>query len=1064
MRLTILLITVACLKVTAGTYAQSVSVSLKKAPLEEVFSTVKQQTGFLFFYDRDMLNGTKPVTIQASNLALPEFLAAVFKDQPLDYSIKNKTIFIKRKRAPSASVVVVAPVPVNGEVKNTNGEALIGVSIRVKGTSVGTVTDVQGKFRLNVEPNQILVISYVGFETQEVSATSAQFLTIILNPSSSSLDETVVIGYGTAIRRTNTGSVSSVKAKDLASQPVMDPLAALQGRVPGLSVMSSNGLPGSSFKVMLRGQNSISGGNEPLYIIDGVPFYSESLNQFTSANGTQSPLAALNIADIERIDVLKDADATAIYGSRGANGVILITTRKGKAGSTQFNFNAYTGGSKVVNMVDMLNTAEYVKMRKEAFVNAGGTPTADANPELLLWNQTKTTNWQKRLGGNTAEQLQVQGSVSGGNENTRYLLSGTYRKDGTVLPNDNAFKRGSVHLNVDHTSDNGKFNISASVNYSSIKDNSIASDLTTFFDLAPNYPGFKDDGSLYWFGNEQNPEAYLLRRSDVRTSNLIANSVIKYKILDGLDVSVNLGYTKTDMDQKQIYPTKVFNPQSSLGSFSYFGNSSIAGYIIEPQINYTRQISKGKLQLMAGATFQEQLSQGQSFLAENYSSDALLEDIRAAGKLTSRPSLYKFYRYNSVFGRATYNWDERYVLNATFRRDGSTRFGPGKRFGNFGAIGAAWIFSNESFIPEGAVLSFGKLRGSYGTTGNDRIDEYKYLDSWSSTAYPYDGVAGLTPSRLANPDYRWEENRKMETALELGFFKDRILLTTNYYRNISTNQLVDFQLSPQVGFEYITTNFPAKVLNAGWEFELNTVNVDKKNFTWKSSFNLTFNKNELIEYPGFESSAYTEDFAIGQSLTMIRGYQFTGIDPATGKATFLDVDKNGSIAEYDDYVTLGKTMPDFYGGFQNSFVYKSFELDFLIQFVKQEGHLLNYGAWTTAYGTFRNKDLSALDRWQAVGDVKSIPKAALTAASSSYDFYRESSAVWGDASYLRLKNISLRYDLSKFTKGWKLNKTSVFVMAQNLFTITSYDGFDPETQGLAMPPLKTITAGLNIAF
>jgi hypothetical protein len=404
------------------------------------------------------------------------------------------------------------------------------------------------------------------------------------------------------------------------------------------------------------------------------------------------------------------------------------------------------------------------------------------------------------------------------------------------------------------------------------------------------------------------------------------------------------------------------------------------------------------------------------------------------------------------------------VLNATFRRDGSTRFGPGKRFGNFGAIGAAWIFSNESFIPEGSVLSFGKLRGSYGTTGNDQIDEYKYMDSWSSTAYPYDGVAGLTPARLANPDYRWEENRKMEAGLELGFFKDRILLTTNYYRNISTNQLVDFQLSPQVGFEYITANFPAKVLNAGWEFELNTVNVDKKNFTWKSSFNLTFNKNELIEYPGFESSAYTEDFAIGQSLTMIRGYKFTGIDPATGKATFLDVDKDGSIAEYDDFVTLGKTMPDFYGGFQNSFVYKSFELDFLIQFVKQEGHLLNYGAWTTAYGGFRNKDLSALGRWQTAGDEKSIPKAVLTAAGSSYDFYRESSAVWGDASFIRLKNISLRYDLSKFTKGWKLNKTSVFVMAQNLFTITSYDGFDPETQGLAMPPLKTITAGLNIAF
>lgn len=1064
MRLTLLLITVACLKVTAGTYAQSVSVSLKKAPLEEVFSTVKQQTGFLFFYDRDMLNDTKPVTIQANNLALQEFLAAVFKDQPLDYAIKNKTIFIKRKPTPSANTVVVAPVPVNGIVKSADGEALIGVSIRVKGTSIGTVTNTEGKFSLNAEAGQVLVISYVGFETQEIAASPS--LNILLKPSSSSLDETVVIGYGTAIRRTNTGSVSSVKAKDLASQPVMDPLAALQGRIPGLSVMSSNGLPGSSFKVMLRGQNSISGGNEPLYIIDGVPFYSEPLNlsTFKSANGNQSPLAALNIADIERIDVLKDADATAIYGSRGANGVILITTKKGKAGKTQFNFNAFTGGSKVTNRIDMLNTEQFVQLRKEAFKNDGKVPDETTAPDLTLWSQTQTTDWQKRLAGNTAEQLQVQGSVSGGNENTRYLLSGTYRKDGTVLPNDNAFKRGSVHLNIDHSSDDKKFNISASVNYSGIKDNSLASDLTTFFDMAPNYPAFNPDGSYYWFKDEQNPEAYLLRRSDTRTTNLIANSVIRYNIIKGLDISLNLGYNKSDMDQKQIYPAKVFNPLTSSGSFSYFGNSSIEGYIVEPQLNYTTQIDKGKLQLLAGGTFQEKLSQGQSFLAENYSSDALLEDIKSAGKLTARPSLYQFYRYNSVFGRATYNWDERYVLNATFRRDGSTRFGPGKRFGNFGSVGAAWIFSNESFIPESSVLSFGKLRASYGTTGNDLIGEYKYLDSWLSTSYPYDNVAGLSPSRLANPDYRWEENRKMEAGLELGFIKDRILLTSNYYRNISTNQLVDFQLSPQVGFSSLTANFPAKVLNAGWEFELNTVNVDKRSFSWKSSFNLTFNKNELMAYPDFESSAYTYDFAIGKSLTIVKGYQFTGVDPQTGKATFLDIDKNGTIAENDDEVIMGKTMPDFYGGLQNTFVFKGFELDFLFQFVKQEGRLLNYGRLSGIYGGLRNKDLSALNRWQTPGDIKTIPKAVLTSGNSSFDLYRESTAVWGDASFIRLKNISLRYDLSRFTKGWKLDKVSVFALAQNLFTITSYDGFDPETQGYVMPPMKTITAGLNVAF
>jgi hypothetical protein len=436
--------------------------------------------------------------------------------------------------------------------------------------------------------------------------------------------------------------------------------------------------------------------------------------------------------------------------------------------------------------------------------------------------------------------------------------------------------------------------------------------------------------------------------------------------------------------------------------------------------------------------------------------------------ITPRPSNYALYKYTAVYGRANYTLDDTYILNATFRRDGSTRFGPGRRFGNFGSIGAAWIFTNESFMPKGDVLSFGKLRGSYGTSGNDNVGNYQYLASWSPTSFPYDGVSGLTPSRIPNPDYNWEVSKKLDIGLDLGFFHDKVLLNAGYYRNISDNQLVDYALTPQTGMSSITANFPAKVLNNGWEFELNTTNISGKHFTWKSSLNLTIARNKLLEFPGIESSSYSTTYIVGQSLNIVQGFQFTGVDPATGVPKFFDKSKDGSISDYDDYVVLGKTDPSYYGGFQNNFTYKQFQLDFLFQFVKQEGPTVNYGYLSDSYGAFGNKDLSAQNRWRKSGDITDVPRASLTAGNAAYNAYRNnyrfSSAVWGNASYIRLKNISLRYDLSAAVEKWKIKGASIFVQAQNLITITNYKGFDPETQGVVLPPLKTLTAGLQFSF
>ncbi|HEY9260136.1 SusC/RagA family TonB-linked outer membrane protein, partial [Chitinophaga sp.] len=873
MRLTIFLMIVATLKVSAGAFAQTVSVSVKNAPIEEVLSSVKQQTGYLFFYDRDLLRAVKPVTIKAENEPLVDFLTEILKGQSLDYTIKDKTIFIKKKALPAGSnqmniTAEAAQQPLTGVVKDASGTLLIGVTVKVKGSNVGTITDLNGHFSIAAGPGDDLVISYVGYEVQTFHVGNFGPLQLYLKQQASSLDEAVVIGYGTTSKRNNTGSVSTIKASDIASQPVTDVLSAMQGRVSGVFINSSSGLPGSNFNVIIRGQSSILHSNDPLYVIDDVPFYSEPLNQFTTANGNQSPLSAINPADIESISILKDADATSIYGSRGANGVVLIKTKKGKNGKTQANFNVYTGLGKVVNTMKMLNTPEYIAMRKEAYKNDNKPYDAESAPDLTLWDQQKTTDWQKYYMGNNAHITEATGSISGGSAQTQFFLSGTYHKESNVMSDGLGFQRGAGHMNLNHSSVDGKFNISASVSYTGSVDNSLPTDLSMFYNLAPNMPLYDSTGAFYWFNNLQNPAAYLLRKSEVRTNNLVTNSVIRYTVLPGLNIKANLGYTRTDMTQMQTMPDASFNPTTSTGSQSLFGSSSFGSYIVEPQIDYTKKIAKGDLQVLLGGSIQQSVTQGRSVIAEGFSSDALLEDQNAASMITARPSVYSFYRYASVFGRLNYNWEGKYIVNGSFRRDGSTRFAPGNRFGNFGAIGAAWVFSKEDFLKDNSILSFGKIRGSIGNSGNDKVGDYQYLDSWMSSSFPYDGVSGLTPSRLANGTYRWEESHKKEIGLELGFLKDRIFFNTNYYYNMSNNQLVDFALTPQTGFSSLTANLPARVVNHGWEFEVSSTNISKKDFTWKTSFNLSIPKNKLTEYPDFEASAYKDTYVIGQPLSV----------------------------------------------------------------------------------------------------------------------------------------------------------------------------------------------------
>ncbi|HEU4606522.1 MAG TPA: SusC/RagA family TonB-linked outer membrane protein, partial [Chitinophagaceae bacterium] len=1051
MKITAVLLLAACLQVSAKGYSQKLTLNLKNVSLEKVFKEIKRQSGYLFLYKTEELKKAGKVSVHVINADIDEALSQSLSSTGFTYKIIDRTIVLN-PMAP-AGKIVPAFINVQGKVTDAGGMPLSGATVKVRGKKTGTTTNQLGVFSLNgVDGSDVLEISFVGYETEVVALNSRTNITVAMSLSNDKLDETVIIGYGKTSKRLNTGSVASVTSEAISNQPVSDPIAAIQGRVSGLMIQSSNGLPGSSFKVRIRGENSLSQGNEPLYIIDGVPFLSSPINLFDGANGQQSPLNSINPNDIERIDVLKDADAAAIYGSRAANGVVLITTKKGKAGEGRVNVNVYSGISKVSNRLELLNTEQYLQLRKEAFLNDGLTPDANNAPDLVEWDQKAHTDWQDLLIGNTAKLTDAQLSFSGGNAQTRFLASGSFRRETTVLPGSMAYLKGGAYVSADHTSKDGKMGISASFNYSRDKNNSIPTDVTQYFYMPPNYPLYNPDGSLYWWGTMQNPLGYLKRTYETGTNNLIGNSVLRYTVIPGLDIKTNLGITQTSMRQTQTLPAAGFNPATYNGSSSQFGNASVYSYIVEPQATYSVYAGPGRLNLLAGASWQQSISEGQYVQGTGYSSDALLKDISSAGTLTARNSYNRQYKYQSVFGRINYNLNQKYILNLTFRRDGSSRFGPNRQFGNFGAVGAAWLFSNEALISKALpFISYGKLRASFGTTGNDQIGDYQYLDSWSPTSFPYGGVTGLSPTSIFNPDYSWETNKKFEAAIELGFLSDRILFTANYYNNRSSNQLVGYTLSPQAGFSEYIANFPAKVENSGWEFDVSSAVIESTNFQWNTSFNLTLPKNKLLEYPDLESSSDAAGYEVGQSIRVVKGFHFTGIDPQTGIPQFLDVDKDGSISDPDDYVPIGQTMPSFFGGLSNRLHYKNWGLNFFFQFVKQEAPTMDYGPLVNAYGTMNNAEVSVLDRWTTAGATATLPRATANTSNAANmafrNYYRYSDAAWGDASYIRLKNLALSYDLTSLTKKWNIEGSSIYLQAQNLLTFTNYKGLDPEVNG-----------------
>lgn len=1112
MKFMAILLLVACLQVSANGNAQKVSLSEKGASLQKIFRQIHQQTGYQFFYEDELLDRAGRVDINVKNIELEEALKVCFKNLPLIYEVVNKTIVVKSKPvtpAENENTVLPPPPPpiiVRGLVRTEGGELLAGVSITVKGTTLGTTSGSNGEFTLEgIDEKAILVFTAVNIETQEVAINSKKVMLVIVKTKVSPLDEIQIIGYGKTTRRLKTGAVSTLKSDAIEKQLVTNPIQVLQGRMAGVSVTQTSGAIGGGAEIQIRGVNTIQAGSQPLIIVDGV-ILPDANRGLGSSIGTYMPwgstnMNSINPTDIESIEILKDADATAIYGSRGANGVVLITTKKAKMGPTRFNIDISSWTNRATYLPQRLWLADYRQMRRDAFAMGNYNPTtgvainpitpnANTAPDLLVWDSTKATeDWTNYEYGNIEPAINVQANLSGGEKRLNFYASGGYQRQKDITRGSPYLERISGNLNVNHTSLNDKLKISFNTSYlvTTLKPSRGGGTGGALSSAPPNIPMRNSDGSIWWPASSITQNSLLVSplsaeeaKTENKVINFIANTELSYRVYKNIQVKALFGYNDQISTTETITPStsiNPLNPGSNLPSLSW-AQGKYRSFNFEPQLIYNGKIAKGKIEALFGTTFFDRRTSSNSLALSGFSSDALLYSWAAATSITSKSNTSTYYRFNSVFARVNYNWENKYLANLTYRRDGSSRFGPKKQWGDFGAIGLGWLFTNESWLKDKLpFLSYGKFRGSYGTSGNDNIDDYRYTSLYSSSIY--NGASGLAATYLADSSIRWETSKKLDIALETGFFKDRIMVNINWFRTRSSDLLASSAVPSQTGFTSFITNIPAVVENKGWEFEFTSQNTKPSNkFQWKTNFNLSLLKNQLLEFPDLEKSSFASRLKIGLPINSPRiplnaewSQVYEGVDTATGLPIFTDLNKDGVI-NINDRTYIGSAIPRTFGGLGNQFSYKGFEVEVFFQFSQQ---LVTNWIFLHPYpGQLNNPPYADFygNYWKKPGDVTKYPRLFSGAASNTStnllsSIFYTSSAALNDIMYIRLKNLSLSYNLPvAFISKAKISRAVVYLRGQNLLTWTSEKIYkDPELVQLRGGQiLKTWTAGIQLSF
>lgn len=1046
-------------------YSQKTSLSfnLEQVTVAQVIDEIEAISEFRFVYNVKDVDLNRKISLDIKKEKIHYVLQRVFLNTNTIYRVKDKQIILEKYSENSLQ----DPFKIRGTITDKKGIPLTGVTVWIKDTNRGVSTNLDGTYQIIVpDENTIIVFSSIGYKSQEVTVGDQRIINIQMEESIGQLGEVILnAGYYNVSERERTGNISRVTAEEIENQPLVSPIQTLQGRMAGVEITPSSSNPGSAPRIRIRGINSLRDeGNFPLYIVDGVPLSSIPVETYSIignfGGGGIDPLNNLNIQNIQSIEVLKDADATAIYGSRGANGVVLITTKQGIKHGSGLEVSVTLGASTIPNRLELLNTEQYLEIRRRALENDGTELTEINAYDLLLWDDEKYTDWQEFKYGGTSENLNSNISFSGGNKNTSYRIGASYYTQGTVYPGDRDYNKITGNINLNHMSDDNKLNLFFTTNYGIDNNNTTSFNVNGIESLPPNAPDlFNEDGSPNWedwsVGNLTSPLEGYADTNVINTNNLVSNLNLSYNLLQSLSLKVNLGYNNYNNEELVKLPKRSYAPSQYTTNSSFHQSSKRSSWIVEPQILYNDDFNKLEMNFILGATLQESNNHSTNFQAGGYASEPLIGNLAAASNILNARSTSAEYRYAAIFSRLGFNWDKKVFLNLTGRRDGSSRFGPNKKIANFGAIGAAWIFSEETFFQTNfSFLSFGKLRGSYGTTGNDQIGDYGYLDAYEATT----GVGGLYPTALANPNFSWEVNKKLETAIELGFLEDKIMLSASWYKNRSSNQLVGYPLPSIAGFVNVQANLPATVENSGWEITANTKNFNSEKFRWETSFNMSFPKNELVSYPDIDQSSYANTYRVGYPLSIDLLYQYTGLDPETGYYTVRDVNEDGRY-DYEDETEIRERDKMWYGGIGNNLLYKNFSLQFLWSFVKQNGRSNLFLA-----GGPRNLPVEAYSsleensKYQIVSYNTQASRAFQRAKNSTF-FYDQ------DASYLRLQTLTLGYDLpEKVSAKLGLKSLRFSVHGQNLLTITSFNGIDPDNPYslTGFQGLRTITGGVHI--
>jgi len=1121
MKLTALIITIAILHVSAKVVAQKVTLNEQQVSLDKVFKDIRAQTGYDFLIGNGLIEKAGLVTINVKNADLKDVLKTILR-APLTYEMVNKTVVVKNQEISffdnlkdKAAKLFVLPTDITGRVIDSLGQPLVGASVSLKETKYNTLTDNKGNFTFSSVPQgkYTLIVSYIGYSKLEIDIQvegKDLKLAEVLHTATSALDQVQVIGYGTESKRFSIGSIAAVNANAIEKQPVTNPLLALEGQAPGLAVTAMNGVPGSTVLVQVRGQNTLGASSlglkpydQPLFIIDGVPSATGNANisqlsnlaqaqGFTGGISQATGIGAfndINPNDIESITILKDADATSIYGSQGANGVVLITTKKGKPGKTTFDLNVNSQFNEVARPIQLLNTQQYLQLRKDAFAADDLTPSSNPNdpgyaPDLTIFDQNKYTNWQKIIQGNNTNNTDIHASISGGTANNTFLVSGGYTRSDYNYPGNFSDQRYTLHSALHNTSADKRFTLDLATDYGYNQNNS-AGFGNQYVLLPPNTPDLTDgNGNLIWSYkgvplNTGNFYKSLKQPDNLSSFNFNSSLHLNYQILQGLTFGVNLGYSRNTATEHSIDPSTAQDP-SYIDISASFANNSAQTINIEPQINYTKTIGKGVLTALAGGTYEKNSTDASQTDAYGYTNDDFLGSINGAATTYPYDNI-NIFKYVALFSRLKYIYDQKYILEFSGRRDGSSNFGPGRQFGNFGSIGAGWIFSEEKAFKEAfPFFSYGKLSGSYGTTGGDASQAYSYQALYQTVSYVSDfqGIRQIYPYNLYNPDFSWATKKSLNLALDFGFFNNRLLLNATYYRDREGDQLVSYPLAAQAGFATVYGNLNAVVQNQGWEFSASSTNIKTKDFNWTTNFNLSFNRNKLVSFPNLAASSYAGQYIIGQPTSVIIGYRYKDVNPTTGLFEFYAANGTvtshphyGTAAQGGDEVVIGNREINYMGGFGNTFTYKRFSLYVFCQFSSSEQPNYLSAVYSTIPGTMNNVPEYILGKyWEAPGDHATLQRLASGYSSSSINAesaFNQSSGAYGNDTYLRVKTAALSYALpDAWLKKVNIKNASLFINAQNLFTITNYKAGDPEQPGsfTAFPLQRIVAFGLNLKF